>query len=84
MNNSEIEKLIKQAIIDYHIDSSIQATRIVGNKLELYLLGGQILRIPIPAPPARGPANTTPPPPTGKNRNGSLKSTIKKTTRRGG
>ena len=79
MNNSDIQKLIKQAIIDYHIDSSIQATRIVGNKLELYLLGGQVLRIPIPAhdrgpaPAIREPANTTTPP-----------STIKKITRRGG
>ena len=79
MNEKEIEKLVKQAIIDYHIDTSIQATRVVGNKLEIYLYGGQVIRVPVaareqPALPARPAANN----------NGSLKAKIKKITRRGG
>ena len=49
MDHKDIERLTKQAIIDYHIDVPIMATRLVGNNLELYLYGGQVIRVSIPS-----------------------------------
>ena len=51
-----IDQLIKQAVKEHKIDRPILSTRVVGNKLELFLLGGDVLAVPF-----EGTIEETPP-----------------------